>query len=53
MVGASTLVASDTIALAQGFQMLLASLLVGEVSVELYQIHGLSELIICKNTKNN
>ena len=22
-------------------------------SVELYQIHGLSELIICKNTKNN
>ena len=53
MVGASTLGADDAIALAQGLQMLLASLLVWEMSVELYQIHGLSELIICKNTKNN
>ena len=50
MVGASTLGADDAIALAQRLQMLLASLLVGEMSVELYQIHGLFDFLISKVT---
>lgn len=41
MVGASTLGTHDAIALTQCLQMGFASLLIGEVSLEFYQIHDL------------
>ena len=44
MVFASTFGANHTILFSQGFQMSLASLLIGEMSLEFYEIHGVAIL---------
>ena len=44
MVFASAFGANHTMVFSQGFQMSLASLLIGEMSLEFYEIHGVAIL---------